>query len=222
MMLLPPIRVAPDRREDKSVRNIHESIGWWNHVVMASHAACTFPLGVTFGTENSFNGCGRNIVITVNVDGVTVSVFDMKHAKTCTPIQCMIQNLPENLRHRKAFVLLAALIPGAKKPKTVQPYLEVLMKELRRLYTHGFEAKCPLLKKTVRVRVMLLSTNCDLPAHSDNNEQQGHMATFGCIKCEVKVSDARDEVTFVDICGLFSHFFTNCVFLQGKKVGATM
>lgn len=182
MMLLPEVLEAPSDRADQTARNIYDSFAWWNHI--ACGVGRVGSLQTNFGKENG----GRNIVLTLNVDGV--SPFDSVQ-KSYTPMQCMILNLPENLRHRSPFMLLPALIPGPRKPKHIQPYLSLLVQELKRLYEEGFDAKDPISKKTVRIKVKLLSTNCDLPAHADNNEQQGHAATYGCIKCECRVSLQR-------------------------------
>jgi hypothetical protein len=181
-MRLPHIEQPPSGREDKTVRNIYESIGWWNHVVMG--VSGVEKKQTEFGKENN----RRNIVLGLNVDGV--SPFQSS-TKSYTPMQCLIYNLPENLRHRAPFPIIAALIPGPKAPKTVKPYLALLLAEIRRLEEDGFEVMDPTIKQKVTVRVKLLCTCCDLPAHSDNNEQQGASAKWGCMKCEVEVSRWR-------------------------------
>lgn len=182
-MLLPDI---PEIRDPTvPVVNIWQSLGWHQHIVQGRGRTAE---GTSFNTENSYFNRGRNIVLTMNVDGV---VPHPKHSSaTYTPVQGMILNLPKNLRHKAGFMLLPAFIPGPNKPKSLLEYLRPLMQELDKAFEPGFEVMCPLLKKKVMVRVKLLTTNCDLPAHADNNEMQGHKATFGCLKCEIQVSQS--------------------------------
>jgi hypothetical protein len=152
------------------------------HVVDAN----TGSRGRKFGTENN----RRNIVLALNIDGVTP--FKQRQ-KSYTPVQVQILNLPERFRHRPPFILLPMLIPGPKAPQSMKAYLTVLLSHLQRLESEGFDAVDPTLNPpaVVRVYVKLLCSCCDLPAHADNNMQQGAAAYYGCMKCEIKVSRHR-------------------------------
>ena len=165
------------------MRNIYESSMWWQKVVegRGRPEAGLYPNGkrTTFGSENG----GRNIVLTLNVDGVKPY---SSSPISFTPMQCMILNLPENLRHRSPWMLIPALIPGPKCAN-VAPYLTMLVDELKTLYSEGFQAVDPETGRSATYKVKLLSTNCDLPAHSSNNLQQPHGSTYGCMKCHLKV-----------------------------------
>ena len=187
-MLLPRARDRPAGDDVGSVNRIEDSIGWHEHVTLGKGRDGE---ETAFGTENA----GRNIVMCMNLDGVTPF---KRSQDSYTPMQCMIYNLPENLRHRKPFVLLPAMIPGPKAPKTYTPYLQMLVDELTRLYDFGFKVKDPLTNKLITVKVKLLCTSCDLPAHAATNEQQTSSAHFGCMKCEIQVRTTDTHVGAVD------------------------
>lgn len=176
----------PDRPIDvdwstAQVNNIWESRGWHQHVVRG--ASRDTPDGSDFGTANN----RRNIVLSLSSDGFVPHKWS---TRSITPITAMILNLPENLRHRASNLLLVGLIPGPKAPKSMNPYLDIVVNELRHLYTEGFSVRDPTLPldhPPIKVRVKLLYTCADYPAHNKMNSQQGAGATFGCIKCHIEV-----------------------------------
>jgi len=179
LLRLPDITVAPHDREDKTVRSLYDSQAWYDLVVRGCGRMPLRPSD--FGTENG----RRNIVLGVNLDGFQ----PFKTSHSLTPLTCMILNLPENLRHRDSFLLLAGLIPGPKQPANQNAYLDVFVDELCRLYEHGFEIRDPTEGgRVVTVRVKLLFVAGDYPAHQKNNCQQGASAHHGCIKCYIQVS----------------------------------
>jgi hypothetical protein len=180
LLRLPKITVPPHQREgeDANVTNIHQSQAWWDKVVKGKGRGnhCR----PDFGTENN----GRNIVLSLNIDGFQ----PYKVSNSLTPLVAMILNLPEHLRHQPRFLNLIGMIPGPKSPTSLNAYLDVLVDELIPLYEEGFEVVEPGKKDPIRVRVKLLNTCADYPAHNQMNCQQGASATYGCIKCLIKVS----------------------------------
>lgn len=176
-MRLPTLTEKPT--DQSIVRNLYESLGWWEYVVEGRERDGT---ETNFGTENN----GRNIVVSLNVDGFA----PFKRVSTSmTPYVYQILNLPEDLRHRSGFLVLAALHPGRKKPACPEVYLQVMVDELLQLYTEGIQFKDPELNGAMNTaRVKLLFTVADYPAHCDNNCQQGAAAYNGCIKCTINVS----------------------------------
>lgn len=116
----------------------------------------------------------------------------------------MIANLPEHLRVRSEYILVPGLIPGPRGPKDLQSYANVIVDELLDLWENGIEVKHPLRPADappVKIRVKLLLSCMDYPAHSKINMQQGTAAKNGCIKCLIKVSPellARN-LTYCDI-----------------------
>jgi len=176
-MRLPDVPLA--RSPDQPVTNLYDSLGWHEHVVLGKGRD---NVPTTFGTENN----RRNIALSIFMDGFQPH---KRVQKSLTVIQCMILNLPENLRHKSNLMPLIALIPGPKAPKQTQPYLRFVIDELLRLFNKGFTINDPTADNAkVTVRVKALFTCADYPAHCDMYMQQGQQAKFGCIKCEVQVS----------------------------------
>jgi hypothetical protein len=110
-----------------------------------------------------------------------------KQSYSITPIMFQVLNLPENLRHKPNYMVLAGIIPGPKKAKSIQPYLAIIVDELLQLYRHGIEYTHPHTKEKKISRVKLLFTCADYPGHSDINCQQCQGAKWGCMKCEIQV-----------------------------------
>ncbi len=185
---LPVVPVAPVNRvgEDATIHNVWESQGWWNHVVQGAERVVEAPIDSR--VIKDFGRNGRDIVLSLNIDGFQPW---KRVSYSMTPFVFMILNLPENLRHRAEYLLLAALMPGPKK-LPLQLFLDFIVDELDDLYKTGIEildpTVLPPLSQVLTVRVKLLFTCADYPAHSDINMQQGAMATKGCHKCHIEVS----------------------------------
>ena len=161
------------------VNNLWESYGWFRHVVQGIGRD---DVETAFGQENE----RRNIVLAVNSDGFQ-PFSNIQYSMN--PFVCMILNLPENLRHKPDYLLLAAVIPGKKAPTSFQTYLQMFVNELNELWhDKPIRITVPATKKEMDIRVKLLQTCADYPAHGDLNCQQGSMATYGCIKCLIEVS----------------------------------
>ena len=187
-MFLPPPRVDPPAGEERSVRNIWESDAFHEKVTLgkgrAGHPETDDP---TFSTENG----GRNIVLAFNIDGFQ----PWKHVQySITPSVGMILNLPENLRHRSEYLIMASIIPGPKEPKDFDHYFQFLVRELTQYSRpgNGFEIQDPLRPSDApktQIRIKLLNICADLPAFGHVMCQQTAGAHHGCIKCHLVVSD---------------------------------
>ena len=170
--------VPLERPADPLVTSLYHSRGWHEHIVLGKGRD---QLPTSFGTENN----RRNIALSIFVDGFQPH---KRVQKSLTVIQCMILNLPENLRHKSNLMPLIGLIPGPKAPKTTQPYLQFVIDELLHLYNVGFVIEDPTIGNAkVTVPVKALFTCADLPAHCDMYMQQGQQAIHGCIKSHVQV-----------------------------------
>ena len=78
-------------------------------------------------------------------------------------IYLVIQNLPRSGRFKTSNIILVGLIPGPKEPRSVNPYLDLLVDDLRKL-SHGVDISIPSMSDKVRVRAALTCGVCDLPA----------------------------------------------------------
>lgn len=171
LLKLPPSHPQSEEAE-REIRNIWESPGWHRHVERGQgHDG----VDTSFGTEND----RRNIVVQLNLDGFN-PWRRLQH--TMTPMSCMILNLPDNLRHLDGFMILAGLMPGPRAPTDQDPYLNVLVDELLELWNHGID-----LDDGTHIRVKLLCSCADYPAHEKNNNMHGAPAKFGCHFCHAEV-----------------------------------
>ena len=195
-MRLPNVTVAPHDRPDRTVKNVWDSLGWWRHVVLGQGRD---RVNSEFGQENN----RRNIVLCVNIDGFK----PFKRVSTSmTPFVYQVLNLPEDLRYRDGFLILAALHPGRKKPTNFPVHLQVVVDELKALWHDGIEFNDPELGgESNKARVKLLFTVADYPAHCDNNCQQGASAYNGCIKCTIKVSQRNTSARTLACIWMLDH-----------------
>lgn len=149
----------------------------WQHYVVKGLGRPGAP-AVPFGEDD--------IVLALNLDGFQPWARGGKaRPHSMTPLSLMILNLPENMRHKGEYMLLAGLIPGPKAPADQNPYLRVLVDEINHLTTHGITIERGGV--STKHRVKLLCVCADYPAHEKNNNQQGASATWGCIKCYSEV-----------------------------------
>lgn len=147
-------------------RNLWESIGWYEGVALDPQ--------MKQGTNN--------IVIAFNLDGM--SPFK-RGGLSIHPLVFQVLNLPENIRLRHEFMILAGVIPGPRQPKRFNTYLALLVNELRRLYKNGFLYIDPYTRLPRRSFVKLLFTACDYPGHGYVNCMQHQAAISGCQKCDL-------------------------------------
>jgi hypothetical protein len=172
---------------DGDCRNLYQSVGWWNGVQEEK--------GPDDNKEWHYRGC--NIALSLNVDGVQLF---RRVNRTTTPMVCMVLNLPENLRHRAEYMLLAGII-AKQEPKNMNMYLGFLVRELLTLYddpnhpelVKGIVYTDPDSRLQRVAKVKLLFTSCDYPGHSKVNQQQVHTSYDGCHKCDVDVREGRVE-----------------------------
>ena len=79
----------------------------------------------------------------------------------CVPCQ-QVENLPLGLRNDHRYLLLPMIVPGEKKPKTMDNLLRPLMADLTRLFAKGFQAvDAHGVGRTYRV--LLLNSRGDNP-----------------------------------------------------------
>lgn len=171
----PPPVVEP--HATSPCRNLWESVGWYEGVVK----------------DRQMSKGTNNIALALNVDGF--QPFD-RGGMSLTPLLLQVLNLPENLRIRHEYIILAGVIPGKKGPKIYNTYFKLLVDELILLYIHGFVYTDPYAKGYRRAYVKLLFTACDYPAHGYVNCLHTHPATFGCQKCDINGYRAADRTVY--------------------------
>ena len=106
-------------RSNEKQNDLHDSVAWkedW------------------FGTEGSFDGVDNGIVLSICLDGVNLFKKE-KIDYSMWPITIQIDNLPPKIRKTCAGMVVLGIIPsnGSKEPKFLDPYLKLLIDELKAL-----------------------------------------------------------------------------------------
>ena len=114
-------------------------------------------------------------------------------------IYLVILNLPRAIRFRPENIIITSIIPGPKEPKSMNSYLRPLVKELNALWTDGFSLS--INSQTVKIRVALLATVCDIPATQKIGGFCGHNSKQACWKCKKEFPYA-EELNRVDFSGV--------------------
>lgn len=136
--LLFPLLQLPDRSHPSASWDVYGSDGWRQHVLEGrGRNAADAPLDPTFATEND----AHNLVLSLCIDGFVPWADNMTHS--ITPIMLQVLNLPQHLRLRPDYMILAGIVPGPAKCKNLQPYLRFLVDELLQLYNNGLEYTNP-------------------------------------------------------------------------------
>lgn len=142
-----------------------------------------------FGDEFGINSdkypdASRNILLMFSTDGFNPYKGSMY---SIWPMLLAILNLPASIRYKPKYILMAGLIPGPSKPKSIQPYLEILVNELLQYEENTFTVYDASQDKNINIQLKLMFTVADYPAHSLINNQQGVASYSACMKCNLKV-----------------------------------
>lgn len=104
--------------------------------------------------------------------------------KSMWPLILTWINLPRTIRQVMGPMLLMGIIPSGPKgcePKTLEPYLEILIEEL--LDLTEFPLQNAYIGAPTTVKVALLQFLCDIPAYSKLLHLSGHSALRSCPYC---------------------------------------
>lgn len=119
------------------------------------------------------------LVLSLGMDGVLA----FKNGKySVTPIAIKIWNLHPEERTSKGFVLLTALIPGPKKPKSFDPYLSPVLQEIKRLST-GYLTTNYLTGEEELAAAVLKTVEFDLQQNISTTENMGTATELNCSRC---------------------------------------
>lgn len=139
-----------------------------------------------FGTAGIFHGDQRGIALSLCTDGVNPFSHNCV-TYSMWPVVLSILNLPHQIRHSFANLLLVGIIPagkGRKEAANINPYLEILVDELltlsnKRLYDSYSQAPFDL-------KVEILLHVLDYPGMGKVFSTMGSGANHGCVWCEVE------------------------------------
>ena len=138
-----------------------------------------------FAKDGVFGGDCRGLLIQLSTDGVN-PFSSNKVCYSMWPVMVTILNLPKILRNKHECVMLAGIIPANAKhePKSIDPYLEVLVDELIELDgTLFFDA---FRSENFKFQVRLHNFVLDYPGLKKTFSCVGAGALQGCLWCEVR------------------------------------
>lgn len=138
-----------------------------------------------FADDGVFSGDCRGLLIQFSTDGVN-PFSSNKVCYSMWPVMVTILNLPKVMRNKYEHVMLAGIIPanGKHEPKSIDPYLEVLVDELMELDGAVFydAFNCENFKFQVRLHNYVL----DYPGLNKTFSCVGAGALQGCMWCELR------------------------------------
>ena len=144
-------------------------------------------------TEVTVNGKGlgynhfpgrRDIAMGLSGDGV--QVFDKAHrgTATCTPLLCLLYNLPPHIRTRLVYILALGVIPGPRGPKDMNSFFWPLKLELDKL-AEGVETYDASEDELFILRAFLVYVLGDIPWVTKAMCIKGTNAKCPCRMCYI-------------------------------------
>lgn len=85
-----------------------------------------------YAVDGPFKGDTRGISFSLCADG-TNPFSKEKIAYSMWPIMISLLNLPPHLRNIRGSILLAGIIPGKNEPQNLDPYIDILVEEIKHL-----------------------------------------------------------------------------------------
>lgn len=123
-----------------------------------------------------------NVVLAYSTDGVNPF---RSGQYTMWPLVFKVLNLPPSLASSTSLLILAGIIRGPKKPKSLQAYQLLIADEIE-AGRRGLKSTSPDGRRTLWFRTKLILHSCDGPANGMVSNQQVAGAFWGCIKCEIQ------------------------------------
>ena len=155
--------------KDNHVVDIHQSLAWKK----------------AYDKDGLFEGDPRGIALALCTDGVNPFAHN-RVSYSMWPIMLTLLNLPRNLRNRFASIMLVGIVPsnGSQEPKSLNPYLEILVDELLEL--SNFKLYDAYQKAPFNCKVALLLHVLDYPGMCKVMSVVGSGGLNGCMFCSIK------------------------------------
>ena len=129
----------------------------------------------------------NNLTFTWNTDGLPL----FKSSKiSIWPLYLIVNELPYEIRVKKENSLLAGLWFGTGKPQA-NLFVSTFENDFERLY-QGVNFNISKEESEVKVRGMVISGTCDLPAKALFLNIQNYNGKFGCPNCEIKTQQVEN------------------------------
>ena len=95
-----------------------------------------------------------------------------------------VMNLPRHLRYKRENIIIVGIIPGPNEPQSLNPFLQPLVKDLKKLWKGvNLQIQTPSGIVEQVVHCAVLGVGCDIPAARKACGFLGHSAKLGCSKC---------------------------------------
>ena len=124
-----------------------------------------------YDDNGPFQGDPRGISLALCTDGM--NPFS-EHSTTYSmwPITLSILNLPRHVRHLPGSILLAGIIPGRSEPQNMDPYIDVLLDELKEI--NGSEMYDGYHEATFEMKAEIFLHVLDYPGQNKLFKCQGN------------------------------------------------
>ena len=139
-----------------------------------------------YSNSGIFKGDKRGISLAFCTDGVNpFSHYDLRVSYSMWPIMMTLLNLPRDRRNLFENILLLGIIPGNGKqePKTLDPYLEVIVDEL--LDLQNKQIYDAYQEKVFSLKIEIILHILDYPGIGKVFKLSGSGAYKGCIWCDI-------------------------------------
>ena len=138
-----------------------------------------------FSPEGIFKGDKRGVAFSLCTDGV--NPFSVQRISySMWPIMVTLLNLPRDIRNNFSNILLVGIIPpnGTQEPKSLQPYLGVLVDEL--LLLSNAQMYDAYQKAPFSFKVNILTYVLDYPGIAKTFNLTGSGSYRACVWCDIK------------------------------------
>lgn len=156
-------------RDDGYVYDIHDSPAWRN----------------AYSSQGQFNGDHCGISFALCTDGV--NPFSQNRVTySMWPIVMTVLNLPHHLRYSSKSLFLVGIVPGSgtKEPKTLDPYLDIVVDELLALSNQSLYDAYQQAPFALKVNILLYTL--DYPGIGKVFHTMGSGAYQACVWCDLE------------------------------------
>lgn len=133
----------------------------------------------------------RWLLLAMSIDGF--NPFSKQRTNySMWPCFVKILNLPPHLRNRPEFMFMVFLTQGPKAPRSLAPYLDLLVDDLLAMWDPGFPAYDAHLQQNFTCKAALAFVTADEPGSAECRCLRGHQSREGCTYCSHRAVREKD------------------------------
>ena len=141
------ITVSSDSEHSTVVNDIHQSVTWKN----------------LYSADGAYKGDVSAVSFSLCTDGMNPFSKE-KVAYSMWPITLSILNLPSHIRTKFGSLLLVGIIPGSKEPRNMDPYLQLVIEDVRSF--SSYEIIDSYRNIPIRLQASIVLNILDYPGHN--------------------------------------------------------